>query len=327
MKGRTTLSAAAVLSTVAASAFAQGTPPADVAQSVKAATAAGKPPPPPETTDVTDVAIAAGGQVATGNSRMLAVSGQVKLALRRGANAFETAVVGNYADGFVATPAPGKWQETTENLQGKLRYDRFFTRDFSGFLQATGTHDSFQALTFRLNIDPGLKYLAIDKPNLKLWGELGYDFQFDLNYTDSNGFEQQGPGGNVNDTNGLPFVVAKTDTIHSVRAFAGFQCAFNKETQLSMGLEYLQAVGGAPGGLPVLPAGYTTATADPVPIPLTPARLNYSLLFTAKVGLGFSAGIGFLLRYNSDPLPGKENVDTTTTLTLIYTLSAKPKKS
>jgi hypothetical protein len=210
-------------------------------------------------------------------------------------------------------------------VQAKLRYDRFFTRDFSGFLQVTGTHDSFQAITFRLNVDPGLKYLFVDKSATKLWGEAGYDFQFDSNYTDSNGFELAGAGGNVLDANNLPFVIAQTDTIHSTRAFLGFQESFNAETQLFLGLEYLQGLAGEPGGLPPLPPGYTTATATPVPIPLTPARLNFNALFTSKVGAGFSVGIGFGLKYNSDPLPGKENVDTTTTLTLIYTLSAKPK--
>jgi hypothetical protein len=317
---------------VATPAFAQGTgpgtgaPPSDVGQSVAAPTnPSAAPPKNPKKDDVTSLALAAGGQFATGNSRSIAVSGQAKFDLRRKNNELNVAAVGNYADGYVfpSGTTPGAWKETVENVQGKLRYDRFFTSQFSAFLQLTGTHDSFQALTFRLNVDPGAKYVFVDEKNTKFWGELGYDFQFDDNYTDDNGFEQAGPGGQVLDANNLPYVIAKTDTIHSTRAYAGFVHDFNKHTQLSVGLEYLQGLGGQPGGLPVLPAGYTTATATPVAIPLTPARLNFSMLFTAKVGAGFAVGAGFIARYTSEPLPGKEPVDTTTTLTLIYSYTAE----
>jgi len=39
------------------------------------------------------------------------------------------------------------------------------------------------------------------------------------------------------------------------------------------------------------------------------------------VGGGFSVGFGFSARYDHDPLPGKVNTDTATTLSLIYAFS------
>lgn len=44
-------------------------------------------------------------------------------------------------------------------------------------------------------------------------------------------------------------------------------------------------------------------------------------MFAAKVGGGLSVGLGFSARYDADPLPGKEKLDTATTLNLIYALS------
>ena len=106
------------------------------------------------TTDSTNAALSAGGQFASGNSKLFAATGLGKFDMRRGNNAYGVQVVGNYAEGAVAPSTTLK--STTENLQGKLRYDRYFTPAFGAFMQLTGTHDAFQAITFRLNVDPGV---------------------------------------------------------------------------------------------------------------------------------------------------------------------------
>jgi hypothetical protein len=292
---------------------ANGTPPADVAQVVAAPTARDAPAIPPPTTDSTSAAVSAGGQFATGNSRLYAGTGQGKFDLRRGANGFGAALVGNFAETY-ATPAPtatapapqGSFQKSTENLQGKLRYDRYFTPAFGGFMQLTGTHDAFQAITFRLNVDPGVKLFVIDEEKTKLWGELGYDFEFDDNYA-SGGIEQAGPGGPQLDANGLPYVI-------------------EQEILVTAGLEYLQGFGGSGGGTPPVPPGYTAAQVDQVAISLTASRINFDALLAAHVGGGFSLGLGYTAKYNSAPLPGKVNLDTTGTLSLIYAFASPTPK-
>ena len=303
---------------------ATGAPPADLSQSVAQAPAERAAPEeaaPP--TDSTTAAISAGGQYAAGNSRLYAATGQGKLELRRGDNGFGAGLIGNFAETDVA----GSYQKSTENLQGRLRYDRYFTPIFGGFLQLTGTHDAFQAITFRLNADPGVKLIVVDAEATKLWGEVGYDFEFDDNYTDGNGIEQNGSGGAAQDpSNGKAYVIEQTDTIHSSRLFLGVRHQFNKEVVLTSGLEYLQGFGGSGGGTPAVPPGYTAAKVDLVPITLTAARLNFDALLAAHVGGGFSLGFGVTAKYNSAPLAGKVNLDSAGTFSLIYAFASPAPK-
>jgi len=356
---------------VASSASAQTsvTPPADLAASVATPAAVGAPPaPPPPATDTTNAAVSAGGQLATGNSRSVAMTGTGKFDMRRGPNAFGAAVIGNYAEAYI-TPAatfvptqkvtdsagqmvtipqhtlagaPAGWAESTENLQGKLRYDRYLSNNFSVFTQVTGTHDAFQALTFRLNLDLGIKYLFLNRPNTKIWFEAGYDFQYDDNYVDGSGIEQAGAGGAQADTTGTPYVIKSTDTIHSGRLFAGLQHAFNKEITLNVGLEYLQGFGGNGGAVGAAPSGYYLVDASPTnamlmtdtmaglspihnpSISTTGSRINFNALLAAHITGGISLGVGFQSKYNSTPLPGKVNLDTASTLTLIYAFGGAP---
>jgi hypothetical protein len=329
------------------------TPPADLALAVAAPKGPSEAPPapPPPATDTTNAALSAGGQYAAGNSKLAAFTGLGKINLRRGDDAFGASLLGNYARAFtvpapaagtpLGTPsAPGAWNTSTENLQGKLRYDRYFTSAFSAFAQVTGTHDAFQSIVFRLNVDPGVKLLFVNATTTKFWGELGYDFQFDDNYTQANGVELGGTGSPALDALGFPYVIQKSDTIHSGRAFLGFQHAFNKAVNITLGLEYLQGFGGSGGGTPALPGScfpttvggqmtcvpFTTTNTDRVTIGLTGARLNADALMAAQVGGGFSIGVGLSAKYNSAPLPGKVNLDSSGTLSLIYAYGtvAKP---
>src|ERR1700729_3312898 len=86
---------------VPARAFADppplGPPPADEAALVAAPKPAeDAPKPPPPVTDSTTVTLSAGGQLATGNSRMLPMTANRKFEMRRGANGFGAAIIGNY---------------------------------------------------------------------------------------------------------------------------------------------------------------------------------------------------------------------------------------
>jgi hypothetical protein len=324
----------------APSAFAQvlvtGGPPADEAAAVvapKAVTYAG--PPVGPVTDAMHVAISAGGQFQTGNSHLWAATGQGKFDIRRGSDAFAASLIGNYAriETFPASTTPGTappasyWADSTDNIQGKLRYDRYLTNDATLYLQLTGTHDTFQALTFRFNVDPGFKLLFLARPSTKLWGEAGYDFQYDLHYTDSYHLEGAGAGGLAVDANGNYYLISQSDTIHSSRLFLGFYQAFNKEVSLSTGLEYLQGFGGSGANPPAVPDGLVAcplpmslmgACVNPVTISLKSARINFDALLTANVGGGFSVGLGYSLKYNSAPLPGKFDLDTSGTFNVIY---------
>ena len=276
-----------------------GAPPADAKALVAApTTAADKAPAVEDPKDTTTATVSAGGQWATGNSQLLAGTVNGQLELRRGMNGFGAYVLGNYGQG-----APGDKDSvlTSENIQGRLRYDRYLIEKLAVFLIVTGRYDRFQGLDFRLNIDPGVKYLFFDTKKTQLWGEAGYDFQYDIRRNADRVVKDDAGNPVVDPNTGQVELLDKTHVDHSTRLFAGFKHAFNKEVSLTTDLEYLQSV-----------------------VHSTNYRLNYEALVAANLGEGFSFGVGFTARFDHDPLPGKKDLDTTTTLNLIYAFSDVP---
>lgn len=278
-------------------------PPPDTAALVTAPKATEDVPKFDPQTNETTATVSAGGQLSTGNSQQAAVTGNGKFAMRRGADAFGAAIIGNYGEGA----APGQeLRETTENLQGRLRYDRFVLDEMSLFLMGTAMHDRFLGLEVRFNVDPGVKYIVYHTATTSLWGEAGYDFEYD-DRLNSALYQKDAMGNTLVDANGNPILLDKTATNESTRLFVGFKHAFNKEVNFTTGFEYLQSL-----------MTYNSFKYD--------YRFNYDALFAANIGSGLSIGVGFNARYDRAPLPGKVNLDTSTTVNLIYALStaAKP---
>lgn len=251
--------------------------------------------------DGTTASVSAGGVLTSGNSRLLAVSGSGIYETRFDDNAVGAAVIGNYGQG---APAGKEVQVSAENIQGRLRYDRYLIEQASLFLINTGRHDRFQGLTFRYNLDPGFKYIFVNHTSTSFWGEVGYDFQHDIRREDGRAVLDADKKPTF-DAAGNPILLPKTQTDHSTRLFAGLKHAFNKEVTFASGVEYLQSF-----------------------IDSTRYRINFDALLAANVGAGFSLGFGFSARYDHDPLPGKEELDTSTTVSLIFAFdSVTPKKA
>jgi putative salt-induced outer membrane protein YdiY len=268
----------------AASAQDLGAPPPDAA---KAAAGPGPARDAPKITTApegTTASVSAGGLSSTGNSRLVAYTVSGNYDWRGGANGLGASLVGNYGK---SAPPDGEMETTTENLQARMRYDRYLIEDASVFLLVTGRHDRFQGLAFRLNLDPGFKYLFVNRPKTQLWAEAGYDFQYDTRTDEAR---------DVLDDMGM--VIERLDeheTDHSARLFLGFKHAFNDATALTNGIEYLQSF-----------------------VESERYRFNYDVLFTAKVWGDLALGVGFNARYDNTPLPDKEKLDTTSTLSLVY---------
>jgi putative salt-induced outer membrane protein len=263
-----------------------GAPPPDAKALVEAPKAAPDAPKLEDASNETTATVSAGGQFASGNSKLVAFTANGKFDMRRGANGFGAALLANYGEG---APPGENVQTTSQNVQGRLRYDRFLLENTSLFLIGTGRHDRFQGLNFRLNVDPGAKYLFVKTDPTAFWGELGYDFQYDIRREDALQPDPTVPA------------LSKTATDHSGRLFVGFKHAFNKEVTFGTGVEYLQSF-----------------------IEGTRARVNFDALFAANVGGGLALGLGFTARYDHAPLPGKEKLDTATTVSLIYSFSETP---
>jgi putative salt-induced outer membrane protein YdiY len=298
-------SAGILLFLSSSNAFAQaaptGAPPADAKALVEAPKKGPDAPKIEKPLDGTTVSVSAGGVLTTGNSRLLALSGNGLYETRWDNNAVGAAVIGNYGQGATA----GKdIQVSAENLQGKLRYDRYLVEEASLFLINTGRHDRFQGLSFRYNLDPGFKYIFVNHTSTSFWGEVGYDLQHDVRREDGRAVLDADKKPTF-DANGQPILLDKTQTDHSSRLFAGLKHAFNKEVTFASGVEYLQSF-----------------------VDSTRYRLNFDALIAANIGAGFAFGFGFSARYDHDPLPGKEKLDTSSTVSLIFAFdSVTPKKA
>jgi hypothetical protein len=278
--------ALSVLGIASAQSAPTGAPPPDAKPLVEGPKKPTEAPKIEDKADGTTATLSAGGQAATGNARLLTATVNGAYDTRFDNNGIGFYVVGNYS----RTAMPGEEVQTTaQNLQGRLRYDRYFVEQASAFLITTGRHDRGTGIDFRLNIDPGVKYLFLVEQANSLWAEVGYDFQYDIRRDDS-----LGPPGMQLD---------KTATDHSGRIYAGLRHAFNDQVTLSSGIEYLQSF-----------------------VDSSHSRVNFDVLFAAKVGAGLAVGAGLVMRYDHAPLPGKENLDTAENLTLIYSFSDSKKE-
>ncbi len=231
--------------------------------------------------NASEASVSAGGMIASGNSRQLALTGAGKLRLRREAHQFSAAAAANLARAASPDQPDQGMQTTVENLQGKLRYDYFFARHWSAFLAVSGRRDRFQGLDLRLNVDPGVAYYFIEEKRNQLWVEGGYDLQYDIRR------DEELAGTNL----------SKTDTRHSGRAFAGWDNKVNERVSFSTGVEYIQSVQVA-----------------------REWRLDWESALTSNIAGNFSSAVTFSLRYDNSPLPGVKKTDLLTSFNLVYAL-------
>jgi len=241
-------------------------------------------------TTTTTATVSAGGQATTGNAKMLAATVNAKFDLRRANDGFGASLLANYGQSEVQGTQTGE-HVTTQNIEGRLRYDRYFGERFSVFGIVTGRNDRFQGLAFRLNLDPGAKYLFVADDRTTLWGELGYDYEFAYRL-DSSSVDLDPP-------------IHRKVADHSMRAFVGLKHAFNKEVTLATGLEWLQ--------------GFVKSTEDHLDFD---TRLNFDALLAANLGAGLAIGVGFTALWTDNPLPGKTGLDTTSTVSVIYSMAS-----
>jgi putative salt-induced outer membrane protein len=240
---------------------------------------------PEETTDATELKLSAGGLFASGNSRLMAMTGSGRFRARRDANQLSAAAAANYSSTAV-TPASHEMTTTVRNFQGMTRYDRFLGEGFAAFLSMSARNDRFQGLDLRLNLDPGLAYYVIDVDKHQAWVELGYDLQYDVRRA-----------GAVRRARAEGAQLDWTEMRHSGRAFLGYLNNLNEAVTFNTGLEYLQGLADTQYW-----------------------RLNWDLGLTSNISSRFSVATTFSLRYDHAPLPGIKKTDTATAINLVYSL-------
>lgn len=237
-----------------------------------------------DVTEATEAKVQLGALLSTGNSRSLAATGSGSMRLRRDKNELSAVLAANYAR---SAAKPADEQKTTmENFQGKLRYDRYVSDSVSLFLSLSGRRDRFQGLNARLNLDPGLAYYFISEEKQRLWGELGYDLQYDVRRREA--IQLAATTGTF---------LEKTNTRHSARGFLGYHTSVNEHVGFDTGAELLVGIPGTENW-----------------------RLNWDNQLTVALDARFSLGASFNLRYDHNPLPGVEKLDTISAMNLICTL-------
>ena len=249
----------------------------------------------PHANDATEFDIALGGIFSTGNSRTMAMTGLSNFRLRRTIHQFGASVAGNY--GAAGVPDTRRYDTTIGNVQGLLRYDVFFAKRWTAFLQSTARHDTFQGLDLRVNVDPGIAFYAINQPKHRLWFEGGYDFQYDLR-TDKARILVDADGNPVLDMDGNEQLDPNLDKFlinHAVRLYGGYSNKLSDKVSFDTGLEYLQSV--------LLAERF---------------RLNYLAALNTQLVERFSLAVTFTLRYENAPLPGVRKLDTISAVSLAY---------
>ena len=238
----------------------------------------------PDSKDATELEVSAGGLASAGNSRSIAATAAGKFRLRRDADQVGAALAANYGESAI-NKGEGL-QTTVENFQGRVRYDRFLAGSFAAFGAVSARHDRFQGLELRINLDPGVSYYFIDEDKQQLWAEGGYDFQHDIRRDDA-----------IAAALADNYHLGKTNDRHSVRAFVGYSSVLSDTVKVATGLEYLQGLS-----------------------PATNYRFNWDGAVTSAVGKSFSIATAVSVRYDHNPIPGVENTDIVTSISLVYHL-------
>ena len=241
----------------------------------------------------TEAAIGAGGLFSSGNAKTVALTSLAKLRVRRDEHQLTVQLAANFA----RAGKTGEAVETTvENFQGLLRYDYFVTNNFAAFLQSSVRHDRFQGLDVRLNVDPGIAYYFINTKKSQLRTEVGYDFQYDVRRDASR--VQPTPDAVAGQPAPEPLpLLDKTQSLHNVRVFAGYDNKLYKEVSLTTGFEFLQNVSDAGTYRFVFDIGIKSNVSDNLAIATT-----------------------YTMRYENKPLPSVETTDSIASINLVYTL-------
>lgn len=275
------------------------------------ALAAAQAPPPPDAstaaatlehpaTDELVWNISAGATLSTGNTRAFAGNAATHFAIRRGHHAFVfdfQAIEGlaQVRDTTLPSMPFTDWRENASNVADTARYDYFVTDDDAFFVGQSTRHDRFAGLEARFQAQAGYLRNLFRADKHRLWAEVGYDFTYDFFWPHP--FYDPMTGARITGDR----------YVHSARGFLGYDNHINDALTFTTGLEALirpYAVG--PNG--------SIAGSD------FQLRLNWINELHVKIDARFALGLQFTLRYDSVPPTGKENLDTITVLSLMYTL-------
>ena len=243
-----------------------------------------------EAGDTLEWDVSFGALLSTGNARNTAITGGTNFLLRRDRHQAFATFLGNY--GRAAPSADVDPVDTVGNLQGRARYDFFLTDRWSLFAMLTVRHDPFQLIDVRLNVDPGVAFYVMNTKTQQLQVEAGYDFQYD---NPSDAAVQRDVEGEIVYTAQGETIPVPSRNVHAVRLAGGYTNTMSEAVSFATELEYLQSL-----------------------LDGQRWRINWNTRLTAQLVARLSLAATFALRMDNDPFPGAKNLDTNSSLLLVY---------
>jgi len=235
--------------------------------------------------DVTTLTANLGAAFNTGNTEAWQLNTGSDFALVRGRHGLGISMAFAYGRANVKDDMTDSLVDTVRNLKTRARYDFFLTPMDALFLAAVYRWDTFAGLDTRASGQVGYMRNFFKEEKHRFWGELGYDLTYD-NYDPDPLIDED-----------TMQVLPGDDVIHSARVFAGYDNQINQQVTFLTGLEALINV---------------EDTKD--------VRLAWDNALRSSIGSGFQVELKFSLGVDTQPVPGTKKVDTTTLVTLLYTL-------
>ena len=230
--------------------------------------------------DVLSMNLSAGGAFAFGNTRayQLAAGGDFRWVGR------PHSVSANllYLVGGAKPPEGQEVVTTTENLNGRAKYEIFLSMLDSLYAAAGVRYDRFAGMRPRVNGQMGYGHYFLSEEKVRFWGEIGYDIM----YT----YYVQIPGAAVR--------FRDEEVIHSARLFVGLEHQVH---------EFLSYVGGLEGFLNVEEPGAS--------------RFVFDNAIRSTLSDSFKLELKARFMYEARPVvPGAKKLDTALVLSLLYSV-------
>lgn len=248
----------------------------------------------------------------TGNSETITLSGGLSASRNDGKNKVALDVNGAFgrSDVLVADPKNGdttvagpgdidvQHKLTAGNVLGKLRYDRFFTTNNSGYVTAYVGLDQPAGKDFIAGAQAGYARQIVHTPRHLLSGEVGYDYVY---------FDFITP-------------VGSSTMLHSARLFLGYTLTLNDTTAIAASVEAM--INGNPVDVANVHYGFAEASRVVGKASLTTRlwkNLAFRFSFTARFDNAPAAQPALSIPYSANFLPLADKLDTLSEASLVVT--------
>lgn len=236
--------------------------------------------------DETALNLSIGGALNTGNTQAFQLSNGGTFRLVRGMHALGADTVFIFGRAKLDTDDDGdldEFQDTTRNLNTRIRYDYFLTTMNALFVAGVHRWDTFAGLDARIQGQAGyLRQFYKHGEVLRIWGEAGYDITYD-NYTQEVLDEADDDS------------IDEESIVHSARLFFGYDNHVTDTFTVLLGVESLINM--------EKPEDF---------------RINWDNALRSKINSDMQLEIKFSLKYDNREVPGTKRTDTTTQINLVY---------